>query len=187
MHMTYTLAKQKLRAVGKNREWLIQSLREHLLPVLVKRGFEVRPLVQRGPVDREFVESFPLGRLIRARELGIDLIEIQFAPYRRAAFRMNVGVAPKEGIMTFTGHWRAEDVAVHWLNESFDMYAFPRWRIWFSVWRWPGRSATQAEFDKLALRVASYIPELELALREGRLGPHMRRLLIERPTPSEMC
>ncbi len=163
-------------------ELLIWSLQTHLLPVLTRQGFEVAPPVHRGPVDREFVLSFPAwGRLIRARESGVELIEIQFAPRRRAAFRINVGVAPKEGMMTLTGHWRAEDVLVHWLNEFFEIYALSRWRIWFSVRRPLYRSRTQGDYDKLALRVAGLVPELELALREGKLGPHMRRVVIPRP------
>lgn len=150
--------------------------------MLTKDWFEVAPPVHRGPVDRAVVLSFPSwGRLIRARESGVDLIEIQFARYRRAAFRINVGVAPKEGMMTFTGHWRAEDVHIHWLNEFFEMYALSRWRIWFSVRNRLYRSRTQGDYDKLALRVAGLVPELELALREGKPGPHMRRVVIPRP------
>jgi hypothetical protein len=168
--------------VKECRDWLIQSLRTHLLPVLIKQGFEAAPPVHRGPVDREVVLGFPSwGRLIRARESGVDLIEIQFARYRRAAFRINVGVAPKEGMMTLTGHWRAEDVHVHWLNEFFEMYALSRWRIWFSVRHLLYRSRTQGDYDKLALRVAGLVPELEAVLREGKLGPHMRRVVIPRP------
>lgn len=176
-------SKKRLGALKakEQTELLISTLRTHLLPVLTKHGFEVAPPVHRGTIDREVVLSFPAwGRLIRARESGWDLIEIQFARYRRAAFRINVGVAPKEGMMTLTGHWRAEDVHVHWLNEFFEMYALPRWRIWFSVWHRLYRSRTQGDYDKLALRVAGLLPELELALREGKLGSHMRRVVIPR-------
>ncbi len=109
----------------------------------------------------------------------MDLIEIQFAPRRRAAFRINVGIAPKEGMMTLTGHWRAEDVHVHWLKEFFEMYALTRWRTWFSVRHRLYRPRTQSDYDKLALRVAGLVPELELALRAGKLGPHMRRVAMK--------
>ncbi len=171
--------------VKEHRDLLIQSIQAHLLPVLLKQGFEVAPPTHRGPVDREFVLSFPSwGRLIRARESGVDLIEIQFAPYRRAAFRINAGVAPKKGMMTLTGQWPAEDVLVHWLNEFFEMYDSAKWRIWFSLWFWRFRSPVQSDYDKLALRVVAFLPEIELALREGRLGPHMRRVVIPRPMPA---
>jgi hypothetical protein len=113
------------------------------------------------------------------------LIEIQFAPYKGAAFRVNVGVAPKEGMMTLTGHWPAEEVCVQWLNEFFEMYASPRWRTWFSLRFWQFRMPVQSDYDKLTLRVAAFLPEVELALREGKLGPHMRRVVIPRqPMPA---
>lgn len=165
----------------ERQELLTRSLRTHLLPALTNQGFEVAPQGHRGTVDREFVLSFPpWGRLIRARESGVDLIEIQFAPARRSAFRINAGVAPKEGMMTLTGHWRVEDVLVHWLNEFFEIYALSRWRIWFSLWSWPFRIPVQSDYDKLALRAAAFLPEIELALREGKVGPHVRKVIIPR-------
>lgn len=183
----------KALATKERREWLIQSIRTHLLPALTKQGFEVAPLVHRSPVDREFEESFPeWGRLIRATESGIDLVEIQLATRRRAAFRINAGVVPKEGIITLTGHHPAEEVAVHWLDQYFETHAHPWLRsslralrleplgTWFSVWHWPYRSPTQSDYDKLVLRVADLVPEVELALREGKLGQHVRKVAISR-------
>lgn len=125
--------------------------------------------------------SLPLGRLRRVREAGrVDLIEFEFARYRRAAFRIMAGVAPKEGLITHTGHWAAEDVYVGWLNEYFTMYD-SRWRKkWFFVSRWRHQSLVQGDYEKLALRVAGFLPEIELALREGKLGPHVWRTLIPR-------
>jgi hypothetical protein len=164
-----------------HRGWLIESVRTHLLPALVEYGFEVSPPAHSGPVDRESVLSFPdWGRLIRGRESGVDLIEIQLAPRRRAAFRINAGVAPKEGIDTPTGHWSGQDVLVHWLYDYFEMYSLPRWRIWFSVRNPLYRSRTPSDYDQLIIRVTRLIPEVESALREGRLGPHMRRVVIRR-------
>jgi hypothetical protein len=163
-----------------NDDLLIRSIQAHLMPVLIGQGFEVVPLVTRGPVDREFVLTLPLGRLRRIRDSKVDLVEIDFARHRRAAFRINAGVAPKNGLITLTGHWPAQDLYVEWLNEFFVMYTYPRWSIWFSVWRWPWRPPSQHDYDKLAQRVASFIPELESALREGSLGPHMRKVVIQR-------
>jgi len=180
------MVKEKSEYVRQARNWLIESLRMHLLPLLTQQGFETAPLAHRGPVDRELVLSLPLGRLRRVREGGaVDLVEIQFARYRRAAFRIMVGVAPKEGLVTFTGHWAAEDVYVSWLNEFFLMSA-SRWRkAWFSVWHWPHQSVTERNYERVALQAASLVPEVELALREGRLGPHMRRVVIPRPVIAE--
>lgn len=163
------------------------------MPVFIKRGFAVTPLRHQGPVEREFELSFPSwGRLIRVRESGLDLVEIQLAPHRRAAFRINAGVVPRNGLTTLGGHRPAEDVAVHWLNEYFETHARPWLRpglravgleplgAWFGVRQWPHRSPTQRDYDTLALRGAGCVPELEVALREGKLGPYIRRIV--RPT-----
>ncbi len=182
--MSYRSSKNELKTIKERRNWLIQSLRTHLLSVLIEQGFAVAPAVapgHSGPVDRELVLALPLGRLVRHRERGVDLIEIDFRTYRRAAFRIAAGVAPKEGLMTLTGHWAAEELYVGWLNEFYVMYALPRWQVSFYAWHWPYRSPTQRDYEKLAQRVAGFVPELELALREGKLGPHMRRFLIPRP------
>ena len=176
--MTGRELQEKSKSLKERRVWLIQSLRTHLLPVLIEQGFAVAPAVAPGhsdPVDRELVLGLPLGRLVRRREGRVDLIEIDFRTYRRAAFRIAAGVAPKEGLMTLTGQWAAEDLYVGWLNEFYVMYASPRWQVSFSVWHWPYQSTTQGNYEKLAKRVAEFTPELELALREGRLGPHVRR------------
>ena len=184
--------KKKLRArrakeqkVRRHRKFLLESVRNHILPILIERGFVAVQQTYEDPVDREFVRAFPLGFLRRARpDGGVDLVEIQFTSYGGAAFRINVGVAPKEGMMTVTGHWPAEKICVGWLNEFFEMYASPRWWAWgwawFSLRFWGLRKPVQAEYDELALRVAGYLPEIDLALREDRLGPHMRRVVIPR-------
>jgi hypothetical protein len=85
--------------------------------------------------------------------------------------------------MTFTGHWASEDVFIDWLEESFEMYASPFWRSWFSVKYWPGQLPVRQDYENLVRRVASYIPEIEAALSENELGPHMRRVVVRQPKP----
>jgi hypothetical protein len=58
--------------VKEHRDLLIQSIRTNLLPVLNKQGFEPAPRVRRGPIGRESVLSFPLGKRLRARGAGVD-------------------------------------------------------------------------------------------------------------------
>lgn len=72
----------------QRREWLKNSIREHLLPVLAKQGFRALPsLPLVPPVDQEYVLSFPSwGRLVRTRESGVDLIEIQLATFYARLF-----------------------------------------------------------------------------------------------------
>jgi hypothetical protein len=180
----------KEQQLRRHRALLIEGVRTHLLPALVKQGFEAAPLMHRGPVDRDFVLSFPSwGRLVRLRESGVDLIEIQLAPHQRAAFRINAGVVPSRSVPL------ESDEAVRWLNnEYFETHARPWLRpglralgleplgAWFSVWLWRHRRPVPRDYDKLALRVAGLVPEIELALRERKLGPHMRRIVI----PSEL-
>ena len=180
-----TARRAKEQKIRTHRKLLLESVRTHILPILIQRGFVAAPHTDRDPVDREFVQAFPLGFLRRARpDGGVDLVEIQFASYGGAAFRINAGVAPKEGMMTLTGHWPAGEICVGWLNESFEMCPSPRWWAWgwgwFSLRFWLFRKPVQAEYDELALRVAGYLPEIDLALREDRLGPHMRRVVIPR-------
>lgn len=162
----------------KDRDHFIEAVRTQLLPTLLQNGFSVAPLVtDRGPVDRELAASLPLGRLRRRREdaIGVDLVEIALARHRNA-FRLSVGVAPAKGVRTFTGLWPAEDVLVGWLDEFFEMYASPTWRRWFSVRRWPWQAApSQEDHEQLAREVSSLLPELEAALRQGRVGPHAAR------------
>ena len=123
VYVKYRSLKKQYASLKEPRDRLVESVRRRLLPLLIEQGFAVAPLVHRRPVDREVVLSLPFGRLCRHSEAGVDLIQIDFARYRRAAFRIMAGVAPQEGLMTVTGHWAAEDVFVDWLDEYFVMYA----------------------------------------------------------------
>jgi hypothetical protein len=190
--MAYSESKGKSRPVNQARKCLIESLRTHFLPSLIERGFSLAQLdVQRPPADRRYVQAFPLGRLIRARESGVDQVSIQFATYGRNAFRINAGVVPPKVIIAT--HIKLPAVAgfvASGLSEHFEMYASPNlwaWFTWgwFSARHWPFRSSVQRDYEKLASRVAGYVPELELALSEGKLGPHMRRMLLPHYVPKK--
>lgn len=80
--------------------------------------------------------------------------------------------------MTYTGHRPREELTAGGLPDHYEMYASPRWWTWFSVRKWPWQSPVQGDYDKLAERVAGFVPELEMALLESRLGPHMRHVVI---------
>lgn len=185
----------KEHRLREHKDLLVQSVRAHILPVFIQHGFSVAPRVRSGSGERKSADTFPF-ELRRARpDGGVDLVEIQFMTYQRAVFRINAGVAPKEGMMTVTGHRPAEEVCVHWLNEYFETRARPWLRPglralglepiggWLSLGFWRFRTPAQSDYDKLALRVAGFLPEVELALREGKLGPHMRRVVIPRRAP----
>jgi hypothetical protein len=82
--------------------------------------------------------------------------------------------------MTLMGSRSANELFAGGLHDHFEMYACPRLRIWFSLRFWRFRRPIQNNYKKLALRVAGLLQELDLALREGRLGPHMRQLVFPR-------
>lgn len=161
----------------QHRALLLESVRAHLLPRFIERGF-----VGTDIKDRNYRDSFPLGRLRRSRpDGGVDVVEIQFQSDRRAAFRINACAVPREGMMT-AGGWRtAEEIDAGGLHDHFELYASPQWRRWFSLPFWSLRAPDAAKYERLALEVATFLPEVELALREGKLGPHMRKIVYPVP------
>src|ERR1700733_2730189 len=50
-----------------------------------------------------------------------------------------------------------------------------------SPWFRRCRRPPQSDYDSLVQRAVSFLPELDLALHECRLGPHVRRPKIPRP------
>jgi len=151
------------------------SIRSHLVRELVRHGFEVVPLPRRAgePKDRELIVAFPFGMLRRVGPRGFELVEIQLDK-RRVAFRLNFGIVPFDGINVVYGHVDAEEVLVGWLDRYYCLYQCPFFHMWFSVRRWLGGQVTQKHYDLLVTRVVQLIPEVELTLREGRRGHHVR-------------
>ena len=93
-----TAREHKLR---RHRDLLVERVRTHILPIFIQQGFAATPRVHSGPVDRKSADIFPFDLLRRIRlDEGVDLVEIQFMTYQRAAFRINACAAPKEGMMT---------------------------------------------------------------------------------------
>jgi hypothetical protein len=91
----------KERKAKRRKDLLVESVRTHLLPALLQRGFEAVPVEASGSVGRKSVSTSPFRRLWRrCPDGGIDQVEIQFSTYERAAFRINACAVPKEGMMT---------------------------------------------------------------------------------------
>jgi hypothetical protein len=117
-------------------------------------------------------------------------------PQSSPAFQINACAVPQAGMMTAWGHRGAEELFAGGLHDHFETHARPWLRPalralgleplsqWFSVWHWPLRRPTKADYDKLAKRAVDILPEVELALREGKLGPHMRSTVFT-PLPPE--
>lgn len=189
----------KERESRRRRASVEKSVRTHLVPAIIKLGFEPAPPRSRDePEDRKYSGCFPLwGRWIRRREPIVDQLQIQFSTYGRAAFRMNASAVPKDGMMTHGGHKTAEEclaLGVHDLETHARPWLRPFLRVlrvepsgaWFSLWHPPLGSPAPADYEKLALQAVEILPELDLALREGKLGPHMRRFEMKPLSPEEL-
>lgn len=177
---------------AEERRWLIRSLQRHLLPSFVQQGFELAPSeALAAPHDRRYARAFPLDKLVRARESRVDCVSIQFATHDRNAFRINARVDPPKEVMNHKGIPPAQGYSARGLSEHFEMHASPKLWAWFT-WGWfsvrhnPFRTPVQSDYEKLAIRVAGFQHELELALREGRLGPHMRRVFLPYYEPARL-
>jgi hypothetical protein len=184
------------REARRRKDLLVNSVRTHLMPALIQRGFEALPAAEEIE-DRKNKGTFPFGRLRRVRPDGrVDQVQIEFSTYARSAFRINACAIPKEGMMTDGGHKTAEEcleLGVHdletharpWLRPMLGALRIDPVGQWFSVWHWPFLSPKEGEYERLALRAVAILPELEFALRDGKLGPHIRRFEMK-PLPAEV-
>ncbi len=169
--------------MSEQRRWLVSAIKRQLLPELARRGFAAFPLPtpKNGSSDREFVVSLPFGLFRRRSSRGVQQVEIQLASYGRAAFSINVGVIPDAGVKGILGeHLEPEEVLVTWLEEYFGFYAEPRSFKPFAVHRswWSRRETTEADYNELVSHVVGFLPEVERALAEGTVGPHVRRIKL---------
>jgi hypothetical protein len=174
---------QFIKFMKKERCWLMEAIRSQLLPEFLARGFVLTPLprAEQGPTDREFLVSFPFGRLRRSVDHGFEQVEIQLAPRGRAAFRLNFGLIPTGGVKGGLGHIVVDDAGVHSLPERFALYSCPFFSMNFSVrrWMWSKRERTEDEYRALVARVVDLLPEIEDALRNAKIGPHIRHTVIK--------
>jgi hypothetical protein len=168
----------------KERRWLLSAIEAELIPHFLARGFELTPIKtsRRGPTDREYLVSFPFGRLRRRVDGGVEQVEIQLAPHGRPAFRLNFGLVPSDGVNGILGHINSEDAGVHSLPERFTLYSCPLFSLNFSVrrWFWSSRDRTEQEYIALVVGVQGLLPEIDAALRIGKVGRHVRRTVISR-------
>lgn len=156
------------------RHWLSNGIRKHLIPAFQRRGFLLVPLSGQDARQGEIRSVFPFGRLRRGTPTGFEMVEIQLDKHGRAAFRLNIGIAPTGGIAHAAGLVPLEDVWVHFLDRYGEVYRCPWLRRWFSLWSWARRASTEADFEELVTRVAELVPEVEQALGSGRSSRHVR-------------
>jgi hypothetical protein len=153
-----------------------QVIQDLLIPVLIERGFEQIPLSD-AEQRSEIGSAYPFGRFRRRRDDGYDLILIQFARYRPATFTLDAGVVPLEGFNhPVTGHVKAEDAWPGYLARHYSFYDTAIIARKFGPWRWPGdrRPFDDAEIRFVVSKVKRILPEVEIALREGRPTAHAK-------------
>ena len=159
---------------------LVDGLRSDLLPELQRRGFELFPLSGDAAGNQEFRRSFPFGLLRRKSNFGLEQIEVQIHKRGTAAFRLNFGTIPPNGISHRLGHTPPEDCWVGWLEVSYAAYQNPLLHRWFRPSCWPWETFSQMHVNKLMPVVINVISEVERALCDGYCGPHIRRIYIPR-------
>jgi len=162
------------------RRMLRKAIETQLVPELIARGFAPAPLAGEDAQSREIRASFPFGQHRRVGADGrFELVEIQL-DRNSDAFRLNLGIAPIDGVTRAGIHVRQAEVWVHYLPVSYTLYRWPRFRKWFSLWLMPreskGRDPTQADFDALAAHVAGLLPEVDALFAQGKRGPHIRKV-----------
>ncbi len=119
----------------------------------------------------ELRTAYPFGRLFRIRGAGFDLVDIELERFGKPAFRIGAGVLPKGDGASPVDVWAG---ALPTLFTFGDQVPFIGG--WFSLWHWPGRTITPTDIESLVVRVSSVVvPEIEMALREGRCGRHARK------------
>jgi len=163
-----------------SRQMLRVALTSHLLPALSQRGFELAPWTGEDSKDRELRSSFPWGRHRRAHPGGgLELVEVQLDK-RDAAFRLNLGIVPAEGLVRAGVQIPRDEVWVHYLDVYYTLYRWPRFRKWFSLWliarQSGGTEAGQADYDALVARVVELLPEVDLLFSQNTRGSHMRKV-----------
>lgn len=162
------------KSAGDERAWLIESVRGVVIPALESRGFSIKPLNERDRRSPEVGTAFPFGQLRRVGPSGVEIVEIQLDKRGKAALRLNIGIAPPEGVSHAGGRITQEDVWVHYLDRYYVAYQSPLLRMWFSPKRWFSSKSTKRDYETLANRIVGIVPEIEQVLRDGKGGPHIR-------------
>lgn len=105
------------------------------------------------------------------------MIEVQLDKSGRAAFRLNSGIGPLEGVRDQFGYFAPGKLWVHYLDEYCETYRSPAFRRWFAARRnWFGTSTSKEDYRNLVKNHLYVVDELEGFFRSGKLGRHMRRI-----------
>ena len=152
---------------------MVESLKTSFLPLVQANGWLVR---KRPPEfsNPELNRLFPFGQIYREDTSGIQLIDLQFDKYQRLRFRIVIGTAPKQGVVSPyglglippEGMSAAETNNAHivapqiWLTE------------WFRTWFW--QRTDQKTMERMVGNLAVLWPEVEEFFSSGTAGKHMK-------------
>jgi len=159
------------------RSWLRSNIDKLLVPALEQRGF-ARVRLSAADARSEMAFLTPHGSFRRPGPQGLETIEIHFARYGAAVFRLDFGILPPGGVSyshaSGSGHIAQEDMCTGAVEVSYVLLPWPRLWIEFRVCRWPGRTVVESDYEKLVGKVVGLIPEIERVFKDGKCGPHVR-------------
>lgn len=160
-----------------HNKWLHAAIVDILIPALQDRGFVWHKQRPASEVGREIVLSWPFGSMRRTNATSVDIVEITLKKRDRSFFLLVVGSVPLEGARNwFTGrHYSSEEIEICDLEELWQLVNCKRFfelsyfGFRFKSWR----TLSQKDYRDLVKRVVSYLPEIDDALRNRSVGPHM--------------
>lgn len=157
------------------RKWMLQAVKNELLPRLREQDFE--RVFLKGEEKKQLEQFYPFGRFQRFRGDVMDILDIQFPQYGYPEFRMGAGTVAKSGYEhPIFGHIAAKDVWVGYLIPHYSFYAIPLTGRWFSVPFYSFRKLNEADFSAYVRKIsAALVNEIDAALVHGRKGKHTKK------------
>ena len=142
---------------------LIDALRDQLVPVLERKGFEARPFPKAQEKDAaQLRAAFPFGSMKRRRGGRLDLVEIQLHTPPSPKFVINFGTVPAEGVTVPWGHFSQDETIVSALPDGFRLHS----RRFLKAFAW---------FSAVDQAVALF-PEIDAWFETGAIGPHISNI-----------
>lgn len=164
--------------VGNNLISLTSIAAALLVPAFESRGFKHFPSAKGKADDVDGALSLPIGVFRRESHDGMDVVEPHF--HEKNKLSINAGRIPLSGLTTRLGHFPAEDCLITWGDCWFEFYACPALRIPFAARGLWWRKPVVQDFIEVVETVIGLIPEIELALEQGVVSRHVRRVRIKR-------
>lgn len=162
-------------------KWLHKNIVSILIPALQDMGFEWKKQGTAKEVGREIVLGLPFGDMRRRRGDVVDIVQINLRKRDRSFFVISAGSCPLEGAREYLRgmHVPLNEMKVDYLEKSWTLKPNPRsFRFFGFRLKWL-RNLSEADYERLVRRVASYVPEIQDALVIGKAGPHMHFVHIE--------